>query len=196
MIIDDFDIWRIAIGGSLSHCKYGWEAQGLQVNHFEAITPKTRPDFLKFDKKDRLAHPIHRPNPIVEFTETEKAIWYSHFMLWMKCLATKKPFVIIEHDTTAVDYFPTRWEVQRLKYFCKADKPDRHSPTNKYKFTPGAGYVLTPHGAQLMVEKTLSKESITHNVDSMLSNFRDNEPRKWCVQYAVQSSAPSTIEHL
>lgn len=196
MIIDDFDIWRIAVGDTLSHCKYGWEAQGFKVNHFEAITPINSPDFLPFGRKNRKSHPVHRPNPIVDFTRTEKAIWYSHFLLWEKCLAEDKAFVIIEHDTTAVDFFPTLWEVDKLKYFCKADKPDRYSPTGRYKFTPAAGYILTPHGARCLVDITLSKKSITSNVDFMLTELRDKEPRKWCVQYAVQSSAPSTIEHL
>lgn len=195
MIIDNFQVWRIAIGDILPQCKDSWTKQGFEVNHFEAITPATMPNFLKFGTKDRLVNSIKK-NKLAEFTETEKAIWYSHFTLWKKCLDSNTPFVIIEQDNILTEKFPTTWRLYRLKYFCQASKPDRYSPTKKRKFTPAAGYVLTPEGAEFIINHTLNKPEQQSNVDHMISTGRDRNPRSWCIKYAEQYDDQfETIEH-
>lgn len=193
MIIDE--VWRIAIGDEHSSCALAWEEQNFKVNHFEAVTPDTMDDYLIFDVKRRNKR---EHNPIVEFTPTEKAIWYSHYSLWEKCLVSDKPFVIIESDVIPIGDFPLEWEVEYMKYFCRSSSPDRYSTTIKY--TPAAGYIITPKGASRLIEFTHHRPIIT-NVDGAMRECRDDNPAHtkggWAKQYAMQILRENkTIEHL
>lgn len=196
MIIDEFQFWRIAIGDSLKECVVPWENQGFTVNHFEAITPDTMPGILKFGNKHRHYHKKY--NKIVPFTSTEKAIWYSHFMLWEKCIEEYTPFIIIEHDVIPITEFPKTWDVRTLKYFCKSSEPDRYAKTNVIKYTPAAGYIVTPKGARNLI-KMATTGAVLSNVDSYVQAARDKNPDHlkggWARHYANQIIHEKTITH-
>jgi GR25 family glycosyltransferase involved in LPS biosynthesis len=119
MIIDknDLEVWMISLIGN-HHADAlrtvtvpKWEKEGLKVNLFDAIKPNTMYDLpyqLKFGMKEN----VNR-NP-VEFTETEKAVWYSHLQLWEKCSIGNMTFLIIEEDTKPKKRFPNSIVVDRL----------------------------------------------------------------------------------
>ena len=74
-----------------------WESHGFDVNLFDAYTPEHMPDYLDFglfwDTRD--------------FSESEKAGFYSHLELWRKCYTEEKPIIIIEHDVKCdTSYMP------------------------------------------------------------------------------------------
>lgn len=167
MIIDE--LWRIAIGDTLACCKQGWESQGFDVNHFEAITPTTMSDYLRFTHKDR----NNPENDLVDFTPTEKAIWYSHVSLWQKSFRENKNFIIIEHDVVPTANIPLEWDVYRMKYFCVTNIKGRYN-TWEQEMTPAGGYVLHPDGAKFMLDRVLDTQyRIKANVDSQIYTCRD-----------------------
>ena len=191
------EIWRIAIGDEHPLCVTAWEAQNYKVNHFEAITPDTMGDHLIFDKKRRALK--HVRDNIVDFTPTEKAIWYSHYSLWEKCYMADKAFVIVESDVIPTRTFPAIWEVEYMKYFCRSANPD-HKNTDLIKYTPAAGYIITPKGALRLIEFAHHRPIIT-NVDGAMRECRDDNPNHltggWAKQYAKQILRENkTIEHL
>ena len=55
-----------------------WDKLDTEFQVYDAITPKdlTLKNKLTFGKKGKR-----------EFTASEKAVWYSHFELWCKCLS-------------------------------------------------------------------------------------------------------------
>ena len=68
-----------------------WESHGFQVNLFDAVTPKTLHlyDDIQLDQ-------YHGKR---DFTDTEMGCWYSHYLLWEKCVEERKPITVIEHET-------------------------------------------------------------------------------------------------
>jgi GR25 family glycosyltransferase involved in LPS biosynthesis len=180
-IIDKSQVWRIAIGDSLLECKQTWLDQGVPVNHFEAITPDTMDNFLKFSRKQVRMYTRKRS----DFTKVEKAIFYSHFMLWRKCYKSGKPMVIIEHDTELTREFNWEWDVETLKYFCITHTAMATRGRVDTKYTPAAGYVLTPHGAQVLINN-IKPSIIDFNVDHYIRKYRDHDSPSWAVAYAEQ----------
>lgn len=83
-----------------SYCANSW--QGFNLKFFDAITPETLPQQsgLTFGKRgDR------------ELTDTEKACFYSQYILWKKCAIENVPILILEHDAwlenpSAITYNP------------------------------------------------------------------------------------------
>lgn len=66
-----------------------------EVNLWEGTVPETIPDGpLRFDLKDPTKGTKGNP----PFTESEKAIWYSHFLLWNHIYDNKENAWIFEHD--------------------------------------------------------------------------------------------------
>jgi GR25 family glycosyltransferase involved in LPS biosynthesis len=82
-----------------NYCIPSWDDYGFRVEKFNAETPETicdRTD-LKFARYNRsqkyFAYKLQ-----VEITQTERACWYSHYMLWKKCIDLDRPIMILEHD--------------------------------------------------------------------------------------------------
>lgn len=70
-----------------SYCAESW--QGFNLKFFDAITPETLPQQsgLTFGKRgDR------------ELTDTEKACFYSQYILWKKAAVENMPILVLEHD--------------------------------------------------------------------------------------------------
>jgi hypothetical protein len=160
MIIDknDLEVWMISLIGN-HHADAlrtvtvpKWEKEGLKVNLFDAITPNTMYDLpyqLKFGMKENLNR-----NP-VEFTETEKAVWYSHFCLWEKCVIEDKPFLILEEDTRPIKKVPQNFSVDSLLQLARL----------------GAAYIIRPIDCRKKWLETALKRTLTYNVDNIISSF-------------------------
>lgn len=89
MITDN--LWMIQIPGhkvSQHYARQTIPTWDCEVNLFDAYTPDTMPDYLNFQQFWGFR----------EFSETEKAGFYSHLELWQLCFMEEKPIAIIEHD--------------------------------------------------------------------------------------------------
>lgn len=186
MIIDK--VWRIAVGDTYQEYTKTWIDQGFDVETVEATVPDTMPNNLKFGLKKKRIY----GQKTSEFSDTEKAVCYSHYLLWKRCIEQNYPAIIIEHDTELILPFPREWDVERLKYFCIGYNA-RFAPHTKY--TPAAGYVLSVEGAKWLTNR-FEKRKISFNVDHYLRLVRDTNPKEWAVKYAHQPEGnKSTIEH-
>lgn len=96
-----------------------WEEVGIKLQRFDAFTPDTMPDTLTFYRNEANKY-RHLPTQSKEFSETEKACWYSHYTLWKRCVEIDKPIIIIEHDCVP---FNPKWLVYSNKeWFRSYDK--------------------------------------------------------------------------
>ena len=123
-----------------------WRKFGHKLNFFEAVTPKDlyKKNKLIFNRKDR------------DFTETEKAVWYSHFELWCKCLNSGKGMIIIEHDSKLVKSLPNL-QNEGYKYLSYM-KRDFGKYEGKCVLSPGSGYYITPIVAQRLIASAVAKD--------------------------------------
>ncbi len=68
---------------------------GNQCVMWPATTPENMPDFLKF-RRDK--PPTYATDYRAPMTETEKAVWYSHYFLWKHMFRYNEDAWIFEHD--------------------------------------------------------------------------------------------------
>jgi hypothetical protein len=128
-----------------------------KVKHFQAVTPKDlylRHE-LKFGiKGDR------------EFTETEKAVWYSHYDLWVQCYLSDKPLLIIEHDSKLVKPLPdmSKEGYKLLSYMTRDFGPAKGQRLPSV----GSGYYITPQFASRLIVKAITKPA-TQNSDGFIA---------------------------
>lgn len=152
-----------------------WERNNYEVELFEAVTPLDLPKFdeLGFQYLTYKDHSFRR-----DFTETERAVWYSHYLLWEKCVRNERPMVIIEHDSRLLRHIPVdlkgpkflsfvndTWTVHR-----KASNGDPGDDATRRYLAPGSGYWLTPKVAEAMILTALNMD-INLQVDGFLRRF-------------------------
>ena len=166
------DVWMISISDNpvSQHyrdiCKPTWEEQGFNVIDFEAVTPETvekeNMNELEFFKI------IRRNGETRHFTPTEKAIWWSHFVLWHKCLIRKKPIIVAEHDALVIKDLPNDlYRPSKLKFAFLGTAKGRN-PEGKFVIAPCTAYYLTPEMAFELV-KVRKKRWITNRNDKRVS---------------------------
>jgi GR25 family glycosyltransferase involved in LPS biosynthesis len=195
MIIDDFEFYRITIfRPELINHDDSWKQQGFVVNNIQGITPeqtKENPRLLKMiNFKKNSAKGKHAET---EFSETEKCITLSHYLLWRKCVDLNKPIAIIEEDAVCIRPFNKVWNVNRLRYFCKAQQVANPEIT---KFSPAAGYVLTPKGAGVLIKAVKDRNGVNGQVDHYIRKFRDKNSPDWAIDFAIQDpEIESSIVH-
>lgn len=86
--------------------RHSW--RGMGITRFDAITPETLPETeekykLKFTKKG--------------ITLTEKACFYSQYILWRKCALENHPILVLEHDAWLVDPRPIEYNPYMMVQF-------------------------------------------------------------------------------
>lgn len=128
-----------------------------KVKHFEAVTPKDlylRHE-LKFGKKGKR-----------EFTETEKAVWYSHYDLWVQCYNSKQPLLIIEHDSELVKPLPdmSKEGYKVLSYMTRDFGPAKGDKLASV----GSGYYITPSFASRLIIRAVTTP-IDQNSDGFIA---------------------------
>lgn len=163
-----------------------WKKHGYKINFFEAVTPKDlyKKHKLKFNRKDR------------NFTETEKAVWYSHFELWCKCLKNKRPMLILEHDSKLVKPLPDLTD-EGYKYLSFMVRD-----FGKYKgrnvMSPGSGYYITPLIAQRLIAHAVA-EDIDMNSDghicSITNYSKQNSMQDFYYIEQINIDGLNTIDH-
>jgi GR25 family glycosyltransferase involved in LPS biosynthesis len=136
-----------------------WHSFGYSPIPFDAVVPETVSEQgakIKFGVRKQKW----------KFTETEKAIWYSHFNLWQHCLTLDRPIIIIEHDCMLMEELPDFSEYELL-LFClfHENYGNQHIKEGiERPVSPCGGYYLTPRAAKCLTYKALC-ETITTNVD-------------------------------
>jgi hypothetical protein len=147
-----------------------WDKFGYYINMFDCVYPDTlhEYDYLEFDKYWGLR----------EMSEGEKAGWYSHTLLWIKCAMENKDIAIIEHDVECVA--PLDFTERGLNFFCCYENKDEwknyaerfigHPYWGKqYKIVPVThAYTLTPEIATDMLKLAVSKPLTNFTDDFML----------------------------
>jgi len=180
------EVWMIQIRDNPVSMYYRGRVEeswkDYNVKFYDAVTPKDFESenfnhFLNFGKK----------RGTIEFSPTEKAVWYSHVNLWVK--ARRKPILIIEHDALLVEPIDADWFENDMVCF-------GHTGKHK-KLLPGLAYYMTPDLARRMVNDVKNIGNITWNSDGTINEY--------CRKYgAIESrhvmqvnnrSLGTTIEH-
>ena len=141
-------------------CKPSWEKHGYTVEHFEAITPidinrsvEGRLDFIKFGKKKGR----------LNFTQTEKAIWYSILLAIKQVAEGDEPYIVVEHDAMLMTEIPK-------EVFLKNDYVFLCS-SSRGGLTPCGAFYITPNTAQWIMNNEELDEIMRHNVDGQLLSW-------------------------
>lgn len=134
-----------------SICIPSWESLGYKINWFEASTPETlrkeygdvRKGELSFDKIFSTGSPSGR-----EFSDTEIAVWYSHYRLWQHCVEIDSPIYIIEHDTYLLRKVPD-FSGLRVCHFGEFSR----TPQNEMPgvIAAAGSYYITPDYARILL---------------------------------------------
>ena len=138
-----------------------WNDKGYKVKIYDAVTSRDLiyKNKIDFDKKYPSAHPDG-----IDFSSTEKAVWYSHFELWCKCFI-QGPMIIIEHDSFLTKPLPDQSKFSELDYqFISFMTREWRNQT---VFAPGSGYYITRQSAALLIAAAVSR-TIKQNSDGHL----------------------------
>lgn len=122
-----------------------WKDLNVNVQRFDATTPDTLPDGpLIFEPINTLKYKARGYRK--EFTPTEKAVWYSHYRLWQKCIEMNQRIFVLEHDAN-----PTK-----PQYILDDEK------FNFISFDAGAmgAYIIDPRGAQLLMRALKKRDYV------------------------------------
>ena len=193
----DIEVWMIGIPTSevsrihMDAVLPSWAE--YNVNIFEAITPSTLSNYseLDFDKR-RYTDKIFR-----EFSTTEKAVWYSHYLLWKKCWDEKKPLIIIEHDSILRKDIGEVGRNKLLSYLTDR-KPTKNDPLdNGLILSPGSGYVIFPEDILPLINYCNSIP-IGGNVDGYIREYIQSKygwPTDFGYIEQIVINNMTTIEH-
>ena len=177
------EVWMIAISGNPISMKYrrmvtkSWNRRGHIVNHFEAVTPD---DFATDEYKNlKIAKKLsNRTRKNVEFTDTEIAVWYSHYGTWKLCAEINRPIIVVEHDIKLLKSIDP--EVYKFDIACLA-----HVKRNdKIVKLGGGSYFITPKGAHELL-KIENEKAIVKNSDAWIHS-RCDHIGKWFHDHSIQ----------
>lgn len=176
------------------YCIPSWSDYGFRVNKFDAETPESikEKENLSFAQINHSSKYFSH-NLKVAITETEKACWYSHFMLWKMCIELNDPIMILEHD--AYFYKPENFWMDLIAY-----------DLIFYDKAAMGSYVITPSAANSLVDY-YSKNRITTGVFAGVHNCYINKKFKKlvhahfttkiepCVNQVYSRKYKNTIHH-
>lgn len=193
------EVWMISITDNpisqhyKNICAPTWTKFGFNVNHFEAKTPKDFNEdcnFLRFGLKYKFSKGAE-----VEFTDTEKAVWYSHYFMWKKCWEENIPIIVIEHDTILLNKI--NQVVYKYDMVCMSHSRDVMPSGHVIKKThAGSAYYITPSAAKSLLSVD-EHENIFSNSDAWI-HHNCNKYGKWCKNICttyLDDTIGSTIEH-
>lgn len=161
-----------------------WKDRGITPKMHEATTPKdlVYRNQLTFDIKRGGRE--KRP-----FTSTEKAVWYSHFDLWCKCVR-EGSLIIVEHDSKLMKPLP---DMSKEGY-----KFLSYSSEYNNGLAVGSGYYLTSRVAERLVANAVSNK-IKKNSDGFLGTLLNFSAQKKMKDYfyidQICFDGLNTIDH-
>lgn len=147
-----------------SYIKDSWESRGFNLIRFDAVTPETLDDNLRFS--DYLNTKKYIKNKILkEFSPTEKAAFNSHLKIWEKCWKSNKKTLVIEHDALLYD-----WEVFQKVWNIKCDVMLFGLGASCYSITPRVCEKLVLHTQNNQIES--GPMSFIADTNSPYHNYR------------------------
>lgn len=145
--------------------KQSWYNAGYKVWFHEAITPETLDQGVKqlnFGKKRGGRRKGQDLSP------TEKAIWYSHMMMWEIASRKQNPLIVIEHDVMLLQHINHDLINKPIVGLSHCGLLSKH-PERGYRISAGGAYMLTPEMGKKLLQN-LPKE-VTCNSDGYIHNF-------------------------
>jgi len=134
-------------------CEDSWKKFGYKINFFDAVTPKdlVYRNELTF-KKDR-------------YSDTEKAVWYSHYDLWVECAKRHETMIVLEHDS----FLHKKIDDLKNHKFKFLSFINRDFGNNKGRYlAPGSGYFVRPEVARALVDRA-KNNTIQQQLDGFIS---------------------------
>ena len=192
MTAKSIEVWMIGIPHSevsrmyMDHTMESWDDYDLHI--FSAVTPRDLKHY------NNLSFHLTRGR---KFTPTEKAVWYSHFLLWKKCWEEKKPLIIVEHDSILRKDIGEVGRTTLLSYLTDRE-PTRNDPIdNGNILSPGSGYVIFPNDIIALINYS-EKLPITSNVDAYIRGYVQDKygwPTDFSYIEQIKIDNLSTIQH-
>lgn len=187
------DVWMITIENNLksryyrSRTKRTWERQGFKVRIYPAVTPdllSRQQNRLKFDKVKRSGKNKR------EFTETEKAVWYSHYNLWRFSYTYKIPIIVAEHDAMLTGKIEENYFDNKI-----LGMSHQKGNNNIMRYAAGVAYYITPEVSKDLI--AVNNLIIDFNSDAWIHKKIDNHGvwKKDLVQHFRNTKVGFTIEH-
>tara|TARA_R110002167_G_scaffold346000_2_gene556510 strand:- start:761 stop:1348 length:588 start_codon:yes stop_codon:yes gene_type:complete len=167
-----------------------WKDAGYNVVEFEAIVPD---DLSSLGRIIPLGDKTRR-NKVVGFTDTEKAVWYSHYSTWMLCRKLNTPIIVIEHDIL-LEHNEIDSDVFNYDIACLSHVTRKNGDHAKLA---GGAYYITPKGAKRLCAIKDHRDLITYNSDAWIHSQCDKYG-KWFMMTTIQYQDPKigvTVEHL
>lgn len=159
-----------------------WRKRDYEVEYFDAVTPETmhRYDYLKFGLK----------RDTIEFTDTEKAVWYSHAELWAKCRNNGRPMMVVEHDIKLLDKIPESVydnDIAGLSFTMHGERRAKLA---------GGCYYITPETAKSMLDTCKRLDKVIYNSDSIIHHYINKRGMwyQYCEQYQNEEVGV-TVQH-
>lgn len=86
-----------------NYVRKSWEDVGFIVTNFDAVTPEklSKSKELNFSKYSSQKKYLER-NIKKIVSDSEKACWYSHYLLWEECYFNNSPLLVLEHDSLLI----------------------------------------------------------------------------------------------
>jgi len=134
--------------------KFGYN----NLTHFEAIVPETMGNELTF-----ASHRHYNANRKRDWDVVEKAIWYSHYYLWCKCVELDETIIVAEHDCMMTKEFTPFVLEHGLFSFAATTKTSNS--------IAGVGYIITPRYARRLIRHAESQE-IQTPCDGFIHSFQ------------------------
>ena len=94
------------------YCIPKWESLGYSITRIDAYTPDNVPVGPLIFTRNKSRKYIKNGGEGKIFSQTEIAIWYSHYMTWQLVSKTDKPSLILEHDSIPNDNNIINWNSQ------------------------------------------------------------------------------------
>jgi GR25 family glycosyltransferase involved in LPS biosynthesis len=167
-----------------------WTKAGYGVQIVEAVTPETMGDdgikinIAPIKKMGRQRRP---------FSETEKAIFYSHAKVLSIIARKTSPAIVIEHDAELIKPLP-----DDLNDMGIASLGCINGPGNRVSQTPALAYYIKPNIAKKLLEH-LTTISCEGNVDAYINDYMKhygtNNKYISHVNHMMDSTLGTTIEH-
>lgn len=138
-----------------TRCIVSAQHYGIEVEMFNAITPKNAIDLAESNKVA-----IHSFREKYSRYKNALAAFMSHYLLWNECVNTGQNYLILEHDAVFVSDIPQifRGDIVNLgaPSYGKFDTPRilGEGPLTSKTYLPGAhAYYITPRGATQLIVK-------------------------------------------
>ena len=147
---------------------------GIDIEKFVATIPSDDPEI----QAKNLDIPIDGFKEIYSRFENCLSAFLSHYRLWKECMELNQTIMILEHDAVIVDQIPVFKSFDTVMNLGKPSYGKAQTPmylgvnplTSKRYFPGAHGYMITPRGAKMLIDKAKTHAAPT-DVFLSINNF-------------------------